>query len=168
MLVLSRKPMEAIEFPSLGVSISVLSVKGQRVEVGVEAPRHIQVIRGELSNREAHHNSYQASSDELLPKDAAAAKSAIAEAYQQLLLGNVTAAKSLLRGAFEDLQAAPSTMPTKHKQMVREEREVYVGLNDKANETDDVEIIICDNSPMRVLLESTFDSLTATTPKLAV
>jgi carbon storage regulator CsrA len=56
MLVLSRRPNETILFPQLGISVSIVSVKGNRVQVGVDAPSSIQVLRKELeSTIEASH-----------------------------------------------------------------------------------------------------------------
>lgn len=50
MLVLSRRANEAIRFPQLGISVSIVSVKGNRVQVGVEAPAEIQILRKELES----------------------------------------------------------------------------------------------------------------------
>lgn len=50
MLILSRRPTETIRFPSLGISVSIVSVKGSRVQVGIDAPPAIQVIRSELES----------------------------------------------------------------------------------------------------------------------
>lgn len=47
MLVLTRRPEEKIVFPGLGISISVLRVRGNIIKIGVEAPREITVLRGE-------------------------------------------------------------------------------------------------------------------------
>ncbi len=48
MLVLSRRPAESIRFPQLGISVSIVSIKGNRVQVGVDAPPEIRVLRNEL------------------------------------------------------------------------------------------------------------------------
>ena len=48
MLVLSRKPDQEFVFPKLGISIRLLKVDGRQVRIGVEAPREIEVLRGEL------------------------------------------------------------------------------------------------------------------------
>src|SRR2546423_909286 len=48
MLVLTRRPGEAIVLPGLGVTVRVLSVKGRCVRVGVEAPPSVAVLRDEL------------------------------------------------------------------------------------------------------------------------
>lgn len=49
MLVLSRGPKEKIVFPNLGVSIEILRVARSRVQVGVEAPQDVKILRGELA-----------------------------------------------------------------------------------------------------------------------
>ena len=48
MLVLSRKPNESI-FIGLDIQLTVLSVKGSCVKVGIEAPPHVRILRDELS-----------------------------------------------------------------------------------------------------------------------
>lgn len=48
MLVLSRRTNETVRFPQLGISVSIVSVKGNRVQVGVDAPPEIKIIRKEL------------------------------------------------------------------------------------------------------------------------
>lgn len=48
MLVLSRRPGERVLFPSLGVSIDVLRSRGAVVRLGIEAPKDVKVLRGEI------------------------------------------------------------------------------------------------------------------------
>ncbi len=48
MLVLSRRTNETIRFPQLGIAVSIVSVRGNRVQVGVDAPPEIHVLRQEL------------------------------------------------------------------------------------------------------------------------
>ena len=52
MLVLSRKEDQKIVFPNLGISVQVARVKGQSVRLGIEAPRSIKIVRGELHDDE--------------------------------------------------------------------------------------------------------------------
>ena len=53
MLVLSRKPKESIRIGA-NISITVLETHGKRVRIGVEAPREVKILRGELTKpREA-------------------------------------------------------------------------------------------------------------------
>jgi len=52
MLVLSRRPTEKIAFPTLGISVEIVRVDGRTVRVGIDAPRSVPVIRGELPGAE--------------------------------------------------------------------------------------------------------------------
>ena len=45
MLVLSRKIREQVDIPELGIRFTVLSVGTNRVQLGIEAPQHIQITR---------------------------------------------------------------------------------------------------------------------------
>lgn len=47
MLVLSRKIGEVIRIGE-GIEVKVLEIKGERVKIGIEAPKELRVIRGEL------------------------------------------------------------------------------------------------------------------------
>ncbi len=47
MLVLTRKLQEQIQVGD-DITITILRVKGNTVRVGIEAPRHVRVVRGEL------------------------------------------------------------------------------------------------------------------------
>lgn len=48
MLVLSRKQNQEIVIGD-GIKITVLKIKGNTIRLGIEAPRDVKVIRGELS-----------------------------------------------------------------------------------------------------------------------
>ena len=48
MLVLTRKMQERIQIGS-NITITILRVKGNTVRVGIDAPREIRVVRGELT-----------------------------------------------------------------------------------------------------------------------
>jgi carbon storage regulator len=50
MLVLTRKAREAIVIDG-GIRITILSVKGDRVRVGIEAPADVRVDRDEVRRR---------------------------------------------------------------------------------------------------------------------
>jgi carbon storage regulator CsrA len=47
MLVLSRRPDQQVEFPNIGVSLKVLTVKGRVVKLGIVAPDDVQIVRPE-------------------------------------------------------------------------------------------------------------------------
>jgi carbon storage regulator len=48
MLVLSRKAGESIKIGD-GITVVVNRIAGNRVTLGLEAPRHLRIIRGELT-----------------------------------------------------------------------------------------------------------------------
>jgi carbon storage regulator len=47
-LVLSRRLGEKIVLPGLGITLQVVSIKGNVVRLGIEAPPDVKVLRGEL------------------------------------------------------------------------------------------------------------------------
>jgi carbon storage regulator CsrA len=49
MLVLTRKETEKLRFPTLGITIEVLRIRGNRTRLGIEAPTEIPVVRDEIS-----------------------------------------------------------------------------------------------------------------------
>lgn len=52
MLVLSRKLGESIVLPGLNVTMTVLSVQGSAVRLGISAPPEIRIYREELLERD--------------------------------------------------------------------------------------------------------------------
>ena len=50
MLILSRKQNQEIVFPNLGVRIEVAKIRGNTVCLGIDAPKDIAILRGELEN----------------------------------------------------------------------------------------------------------------------
>ncbi len=57
MLVLSRKEGESIEFRDLNVCVRVIQLKKSKVQLGIEAPRTIQVDRTEVRRSAARIGS---------------------------------------------------------------------------------------------------------------
>lgn len=53
MLVLSRKKQQSVLFPNLGISVEILRVKGNAVRVGIDAPKDVNILRGELADDDA-------------------------------------------------------------------------------------------------------------------
>ncbi len=53
MLVLSRKTDQKIVFPNLGITLKLLSVKGNLARIGIEAPSDMPVMREELVDESA-------------------------------------------------------------------------------------------------------------------
>jgi carbon storage regulator CsrA len=56
MLVLSRKVKDKIVFPTLGISLHILRIAGNRVAVGIDAPSDIPVLRHEIAQRIIHED----------------------------------------------------------------------------------------------------------------
>ncbi|MCP4192477.1 MAG: carbon storage regulator [Planctomycetaceae bacterium] len=50
MLALTRKENERLLFPTLGVSVAVVRIQGNRVRIGVDAPADIPVLREEIAD----------------------------------------------------------------------------------------------------------------------
>ncbi|TSB48337.1 carbon storage regulator CsrA [Alkalicoccobacillus porphyridii] len=73
MLVLSRKKNEQIQIGE-DIAISILSIEGDQVKVGIEAPRHIDIHRKEVylsiqeENREAAKGIFIEGLKNFLPK----------------------------------------------------------------------------------------------------
>ncbi|EMI44676.1 response regulator [Rhodopirellula sp. SWK7] len=64
MLVLSRRAQQQISFPNLGVTLSILQVRGRIVKVGIEAPPEITVLRQEtLGKSTGQPNAVEAFED---------------------------------------------------------------------------------------------------------
>jgi len=60
MLVLSRKAGERIRIGD-DVTLTVISVKGKRVRLGIEAPQHCRIVRDEmLWNEESQQEELEA------------------------------------------------------------------------------------------------------------
>ncbi len=61
MLVLSRGQNDKVVFTSLGITVEILRVDGNKVKLGVDAPKEIPVYRHEIAER------IQESGEEILP-----------------------------------------------------------------------------------------------------
>jgi carbon storage regulator len=57
MLVLTRRLNEKVVFPGFQASVQVLSIKGNAVRLGVQAPRAVTVLREEIPDRQAEWGS---------------------------------------------------------------------------------------------------------------
>ena len=64
MLVLTRKPGQSIMIGD-GVEVQVLSVGGEKVRLGISAPRDVSIFRNEVYERiEDEQNNAQSSGDD--------------------------------------------------------------------------------------------------------
>ena len=57
MLVLSRNRQERIDFPTLGISIEVVRISRNKVQLGIDAPVNIPVHRHEVAERISREKS---------------------------------------------------------------------------------------------------------------
>jgi carbon storage regulator len=77
MLVLTRKPGQSIMIGD-GVEVQVLSVAGEKVRLGITAPRDVSIFRNEVYDRiEAEHAGGDDDNDD-------GANAAVANALQRL------------------------------------------------------------------------------------
>jgi carbon storage regulator len=53
MLVLSRKAGESIHIDGQ-IKVTIVTVRGNRVKVGIEAPEEVQIVRSELNDFQEH------------------------------------------------------------------------------------------------------------------
>ncbi|MEQ1829729.1 MAG: carbon storage regulator [Pirellula sp.] len=49
MLILGRRANQSIVFPNCGITVRILDVNGRVAKIGIEAPRRIEIMRGELA-----------------------------------------------------------------------------------------------------------------------
>ena len=52
MLVLSRRVGEEVLVPECGVTVTVLAVQGNKIRLGIRAPAEVEILRGELRDRQ--------------------------------------------------------------------------------------------------------------------
>lgn len=72
MLVLSRRAQQKIVFPNLGVTLSILQVRGRIVKVGIEAPPEISVLRQEVFSSQLQEQATETSVEQLINESDAA------------------------------------------------------------------------------------------------
>lgn len=53
MLILGRRTNQSIVFPNCGITVRILDVNGRVAKVGIEAPRSVEIMRGELATTSA-------------------------------------------------------------------------------------------------------------------
>jgi carbon storage regulator len=80
MLVLTRKPGQSIMIGD-GVEVQVLSVAGEKVRLGITAPRDVSIFRNEVYERIESENSAGGQDEEV---DDGGANAAVADALQRL------------------------------------------------------------------------------------
>lgn len=113
MLVLTRKTTETIRIGN-EITITILRVKGQTVRVGIEAPRDVRVVRGELPTKDGDNET----SDEDEPTEKVA-MSAIDSmpASDALVIRDSAAGESqqVIEFRFSPKRSPQQTLPTPEK-----------------------------------------------------
>lgn len=57
MLVLSRGRNDKVVFPSLGITVEILRVDGKNVRLGIDAPKSVPIVRGEIADIKQESNA---------------------------------------------------------------------------------------------------------------
>lgn len=57
MLILGRRINQSIVFPNCGITVRILDVNGRVAKIGIEAPRSVEIMRGELAMSTRSSNS---------------------------------------------------------------------------------------------------------------
>jgi carbon storage regulator CsrA len=108
MLVVSRKENQSIVFPALGISVNIVRAGGKTVRVGVDAPKDIRILRGELLDDTDHplqrdRASAESESQHQMRNRLNKANLAIKLIGKQLAAGQVDAAEETLSVAIAAL-----------------------------------------------------------------
>lgn len=109
-LVLSRKENQQILFPGLGIEVSVCRISGKSVSVGVNAPKSVQILRGELrdavgSKAAAKADTSRDESQHELRNQLNKAQLTVAIAQKQLQMGKPQDAEQTLQEMLNRLTA---------------------------------------------------------------
>jgi carbon storage regulator CsrA len=122
MLVLARKLNETIVLPTVGAAVQVLGVRRKVVRLGITAPGHLPVLRGELANGEARRRRV-----ELPPEPPAAGGNAsdlpqrpLPERLQEAVVGVGLCRLQLDAGNLEEANATLAALQT-HLQALHQE-----------------------------------------------
>jgi carbon storage regulator CsrA len=110
MLVLSRKESDKIHFPTLGITLEVLRIRGNKARIGIDAPTDIPVVRHEVSGLKSIEFTSEDDPRTKLSELSRAvrfrldrASSALNRLHQQLEDGGNTAAQELVLRIFREL-----------------------------------------------------------------
>lgn len=113
MLVLSRREKEKVLFPTLGISVEVLRVRGNTTKLGIDAPAEIPVLRHELADKNLleimpDDDSTRAQLGELVhavQNHLDSASLALNQLHQNLDETQDRASQEIIMGLYRDLQS---------------------------------------------------------------
>ncbi len=143
MLVLSRGPTDKIVFPNLDITVEILRIDGNRVRVGIDAPKDVRVLRHEIAGAQSGPSSSKRG--EKLSHDFRnrlnTANLALHLLQRQLEAGLAEQAESTLQKALRELDMLNETVGetnTKFKSTLAPERPPCRALlvEDDANESE--------------------------------
>ncbi len=129
MLVLSRGRNDKVVFPTLGISVEILRVAGNKVRLGIEAPQEIPVHRHEVSERieangEAGARKLPVPKDTLSNRLSHTARNRLNAAalglhllHRKVEIGDLTDVESTIFQIFNELKAIEIELdgPTNHQ-----------------------------------------------------
>ncbi len=103
MLVLSRKENQRVVFPNLGITVEILRIAANRVQVGVKAPDDVRILRGELVDEQelAEYDEPARKRNHELRNRLNSANLAMHLLQKQLDAGMVEDAEATLAGALD-------------------------------------------------------------------
>lgn len=175
MLILSRRPNETIRFPQLGIAVSIVSVRGSRVQVGIDAPPEIQVIRRELENDSVSSNARGAApsadsakvanksdkSNHQLRNQLNKATLGVHLAQRQLAAGQIEAAEKSLAKALEQLAELDSKATPAGPQVELQQRNTLDPMGRSSSSSEQrqhIDVLLVEDDPneqalLRGLLE---------------
>lgn len=122
MLVLSRGRNDKVVFPTLGISVEILRVAGNKVRLGIEAPQEVPVHRHEVSQRidanggdatlkfPAPHESLSARLNHATRNRLNAAALGLHLLHHNIELGDLTDAETTIFKIFNELKAIESEL----------------------------------------------------------
>ena len=113
MLVLTRGPKDKVVFPHLGITVEILRVNGNRVRLGIDAPKDVTVLRHELADSlsaelQAAADEQGQTADHLLRNRLNVAQMAIGLAQKQLDAGQLESALTTLHRAIRSFETLDS------------------------------------------------------------
>ncbi len=63
LLILGRRINQSIVFPNCGITVRILDVNGRVAKIGIEAPRNVEIMRGELAMASSGSHADKSSSE---------------------------------------------------------------------------------------------------------
>lgn len=147
MLVLSRGRNDKVVFPTLGISVEILRVAGNKVRLGIEAPQEIPVHRHEVSERmvangEADTLKFPTPAESLSAKLNHATRNRLNAAalglhllHRNIEIGDLSDAESTIFRIFNELKAIETELdgpPTRQPHKIVESLHTGIEIHHRA------------------------------------